>query len=32
MAEDLIENEPMTKAGVFSEINIYRWRYGKALT
>lgn len=32
MAEDLIENEPMTKAGVFSEINIYRWQYGKALT
>ena len=30
-AEALVGNEPMTKAGVFSEINIFRWRYGKAL-
>jgi len=30
-AEDLIDNEPMTQAGVFGEINIYRWRYGKSL-
>lgn len=30
-ALDLVTNEPMTAAGVFSEINIYRWRYGKSL-
>jgi uncharacterized protein YciI len=30
-AVDLVANEPMTAAGVFGEINIYRWRYGKSL-
>jgi uncharacterized protein YciI len=30
-AEALVANEPMTAAGVFGEINIYRWRYGKSL-
>ncbi len=30
-AEELVASEPMTAAGVFSEINIYRWRYGKSL-
>ena len=30
-AEALVGNEPMAKTGVFSEINIYRWRYGKSL-
>jgi len=30
-AESLVANEPMTAAGVFDEINIYRWRYGKSL-
>lgn len=30
-AEKLVGDEPMTVTGVFSEINIYRWRYGKSL-
>jgi uncharacterized protein YciI len=30
-AEALVANEPMNAAGVFGEINIYRWRYGKSL-
>lgn len=30
-AEKLVAEEPMTAAGVFEEINIYRWRYGKSL-
>lgn len=30
-AEELVANEPMMAAGVFSEVNIYRWRYGKSL-
>ncbi|MBO6784982.1 MAG: hypothetical protein JJ899_17160 [Alphaproteobacteria bacterium] len=31
-AEDLVNNEPMTKAGVFSDVRIFRWRYGKAIS
>lgn len=30
-AEKLVGEEPMTAAGVFHEINIFRWRYGKSL-
>lgn len=30
-ALELVTNEPMTAAGVFSELNIFRWRYGKSL-
>ena len=30
-AEDLVYNEPMAKAGVFREIRIDRWRFGKSL-
>ncbi|MGB0572412.1 MAG: YciI family protein [Alphaproteobacteria bacterium] len=30
-AELLVANEPMTVGGVFSEINIHRWRFGKTL-
>lgn len=30
-AEDLVNNEPMAKGGVFSEIRIDRWRFGKSL-
>jgi uncharacterized protein len=30
-AERLVADEPMTKAGVFSEIRIDRWRFGKSI-
>ncbi len=30
-AELLVANEPMTDGGVFSEIRINRWRYGKSI-
>ncbi len=30
-ADALVHNEPMTKAGVFSEVRIDRWRFGKSL-
>jgi hypothetical protein len=30
-AEALVANEPMTQAGVFAEIRIDRWRFGKSL-
>ncbi|MEP4379291.1 MAG: YciI family protein [Alphaproteobacteria bacterium] len=30
-AELLVANEPMTQGGVFREINIHRWRFGKSL-
>ncbi len=31
-AEKLVGDEPMTKAGVFSDVRIFRWRYGKSIT
>jgi uncharacterized protein YciI len=31
-AEELVGNEPMTASGVFGEVRINRWRYGKSLT
>lgn len=30
-AQALVDNEPMARAGVFSEIRIDRWRFGKSL-
>ncbi len=30
-AELLVANEPMTAGGVFGEINLHRWRFGKSL-
>jgi uncharacterized protein YciI len=30
-AEELVGNEPMTAGGVFGEVRINRWRYGKSL-
>ena len=31
-AELLVANEPMTAAGVFSEVRINRWRFGKSIS
>lgn len=31
-AEFLVANEPMTAAGVFSEVRINRWRFGKSIS
>ena len=31
-AEKLVGDEPMTKAGVFSDVRIFRWRYGKSIS
>ncbi len=31
-AEELVANEPMTAAGVFSEVRINRWRFGKSIS
>lgn len=31
-AEKLVNEEPMTAGGVFKEVRIHRWRYGKSLS
>ena len=31
-AELLVANEPMTQGGVFSEVRINRWRFGKSIS
>jgi uncharacterized protein YciI len=31
-AEELVANEPMAAAGVFSEVRINRWRFGKSIS